>query len=244
MEKIGIRYCFILPDGSEEVFNLQLDAQDLDLVGNSPDALPAWTILHFHQCPNCPLTADTHPNCPIAVNLVNIVKRFDRLLSHKEIHLDVVMEERSVSQDTTAQQGISSLMGLVMATSGCPHTAFFKPMARFHLPLASEEETTYRATSMYLLAQYFLKKEGQNADLELKGLREIYHNMHTINTAIAERLRGASETDSTLNAIVLLDMFALTVPHVIEESLEDIRHLFAPSLMGSLTGTLPASPVL
>jgi hypothetical protein len=128
-------------------------------------------------------------------------------------------------------------MGLVMATSGCPHTAFFKPMARFHLPLASEEETVYRATSMYLLAQYFLKKEGQNADLELKGLREIYHNMHTVNTAIAERLRGASETDSTVNAIVLLDMYALTLPYVIDESLEEIRHLFRPFLMKSLTSS-------
>jgi hypothetical protein len=33
-----------------------------------------------------------------------------------------------------------------------------KPMARFHLPLASEEETIYRATTMYLLAQYFLRE--------------------------------------------------------------------------------------
>lgn len=237
MENVDIRYCFVLPDGSEEVFELQLDAQTLDLVRNSPDALPAWTILHFHQCPNCPLTADTHPNCPIAVNLVEIVKPFDRLISHKEIHIDVITEERSVSQDTTVQEGVSSLMGLVMATSGCPHTAFFKPMARFHLPLASEEETVYRATSMYLLAQYFLKKEGQNADLELKGLREIYHNMHTVNTAIAERLRGASETDSTVNAIVLLDMYALTLPYVIDESLEEIRHLFRPFLMKSLTSS-------
>jgi hypothetical protein len=231
METVAIQYCFVLPDGSKEVFDLRLDAQTLDLVGNAPHALPAWTVLHFHQCPNCPLTADTHPNCPVAVNLVNIVKRFDGLLSHREIHVDVVTEERSVSQDTTVQEGVSSLMGLVMATSGCPTTAFFKPMARFHLPFGSEKETMYRATSMYLLAQYFLKKEGQDADLELKGLTEIYNNMHTINIAIAERLRGASETDSSLNAIVLLDTYALTLPYIIEESLEEIRYLFTPFLM-------------
>ena len=160
MENVAIRYCFILPDGSEEVFNLQLDAQTLDLVGNILEPLPAWTILRFHQCPNCPFTADTHPHCPLAVNLVNVVNHFDRLLSYKEIHVDVMTGERSVSQDTTVQEGVSSLMGLVIATSGCPHTAFFKPMARFHLPFSSEEETMYRATSMYLLAQYFLKKYG------------------------------------------------------------------------------------
>jgi hypothetical protein len=87
------------------------------------------------------------------------------------------------------------------------------------------------------LAQYFLKKDGQNADLELKGLAEIYHNLHTINTAIAERLRGSSETDSTLNAIVLLDMYALTLPYVIEESLEGIRYLFTPFLTGFVTSS-------
>ena len=230
MGNIVIRYCFILPDGSEEVFNLQLDAQSLDLVGNTLEALPAWTILRFHQCPNCPFTADTHPHCPLAVNLANVVNHFDRLLSYKEIHVDVMTEERSVSRDTTVQEGISSLMGVVIATSGCPHTAFFKPMARFHLPFASEEETMYRAASMYLLAQYFMKKEGRDADLELKGLTEIYQNMHTVNTAIADRLRGASETDSAVNALVLLDMYALTLQHVIKGSLEEIRYLFTPFL--------------
>ena len=59
-----------------------------------------------------------------------------------------------------------------MATSGCPHMDFFKPMARFHLPLANAEETVYRATSMYLLAQYFLQREGKEADMELEGLKK------------------------------------------------------------------------
>lgn len=230
MECITIRYCFTLVDGSQEVFNLELDAQTLQLIGNIPEILPSWTNLDFHQCQNCPLSVDTHPHCPQAVNLVNIVEPFDRLLSYDQIYVEITTEERSISQDTTAQEGIGSLMGLVIATCGCPHTAFFKPMARFHLPLASEEETIYRATSMYLLAQYFSRKEGQDADLELEGLTEIYRNIHIVNTAVAERLRAASETDSALNAIVLLDMYALTLPMVIEKSLEKIRYLFTPYL--------------
>ena len=233
MQDMNIRYCFTLPDGSEEIFNLKFDAQNLKLIGGSKKALPAWTALHFHQCSHCPLDIKTHPDCPIAVNLVNIVEPFSRLLSHNEIHVAVTTEERVISKDTTAQEGISSLIGLVMATSGCPHTAFFRPMARFHLPLASEEETVFRATSMYLLAQYFLKKEEQEADFELEGLTEIYHNVHVVNIAFAERLRGASEKDSTINAIVMLDMYALALPYVIEGSLEEIRYLFKPFLTKS-----------
>jgi hypothetical protein len=233
VDNVTIRYGFTLADGSKEVFNLQLDSKNLELMGDRSKNFPSWTKLDFHQCPHCPLTVDTHPRCPLAVSLVNIVQPFDRLLSCDEVHVDVTTEERMISQDTTAQIGISSVMGLVIATSGCPHSAFFRPMARFHLPLAKKEETIYRATSMYLLAQYFLKQDGYSADLELEGLKKIYHNIHVVNTSIAERLRASSERDSVVNAIVLLDMFALILPHVIEKSLEEIRYLFTPFLMPS-----------
>lgn len=230
MGSIAIKYCFRLPDDTQEVFYLELDAQSLELVGNVPENPPQWTSLGFHQCPNCPLSSRTHPNCPLMLNLVDIVRRFDHILSYDEISMEVIMDERCISRCTTAQRGLSSLMGIVIASSGCPHTVFFKPMVRFHLPLASEEETLYRATSMYLLAQYFLQKEGKKADFELHGLEQIYNNIHLLNTAIAERLRAASKTDSSVNAIIMLDMYAKAMPYAIEESLEEIRYLFTPYL--------------
>jgi len=228
MGTMTIKYYFTLPEGVREVFNLQIDAQELELVGGMPDVLPSWAKLDFHQCPNCPLTPDTYPHCPLAAHLVDIVRRFEGLVSYSEIQVDVMTAERFITQETTVQRGMSSLMGLVMATSGCPHMAFFKPMARFHLPFASAEETVYRATSMYLLAQYFLHKEGHPADLDLTGLREIYNNIEIVNVAVAKRLRTATEADSAINAIILLDIYTKAIPVVIEESLEEIRYLFAP----------------
>jgi hypothetical protein len=106
-------------------------------------------------------------------------------------------------------------------------------MARFHLPLATEEETIYRATSMYLLAQYFRAQEGGTPDLALDGLLEIYERMHTVNMNIASRLRKAVEKDSSLNALVLLDLFSKALPDTIEYSLDEIRYLFRPYLAGS-----------
>ncbi len=228
MGTMTIKYYFTLPEGVREVFNLQFDAQELELVGSIQDVLPPWTKLDFHQCPICPLTPDTHPHCPLAAHLVDIVQRFEGLVSYSEIQVDVMTAERFITQETTVQRGMSSLMGLVMAMSGCPHMAFFKPMARFHLPFASAEETVYRATSMYLLAQYFLHKEGHQADLDLTGLREIYNNIEIVNVAVAKRLRTATEADSAINAIILLDIYTKAIPVVIEESLEEIRYLFAP----------------
>ncbi len=230
MKTIVIQYCFRLPDHSSEDFKLELDPRNLELTGNIPQSLPAWTELDFHQCPHCPLEVVTDPYCPLAANLVNIVQRFDGLISYDKIRVDVITQERRISQHTTAQKGISSMMGLVIATCGCPHTAFFKAMGRFHLPLASSEETIFRATSMYLLAQYFLKMEGRHADFELGGLTKIYNNMQIVNVAIANRLRSTSMSDSLINAIVILDNFAKSLPYAIEKSLKNFRHLFLPYL--------------
>jgi hypothetical protein len=95
---------------------------------------------------------------------------------------------------------------------------------------ASEEETLCRAVSMYLMAQYFLGKAGGKADFELEGLKEIYRNVQQVNVSIAHRLRSATEADSSVSAVVTLDMFAKGVLFEIEESLEDIRCLFTPYL--------------
>lgn len=235
MEPISIQYRFTLADGTQEVFDLRLQRQPLELSGPGPEDMPAWTKLDFHQCPNCPLTIASHPHCPVAVNLVAIVQSFEKLLSYDQLHLEVITEERTISQDTSAQRAISSLMGLVIAASGCPHTAFLRPMARFHLPLASEEETICRATSMYLLAQYFLKNEGKQTEFGFAGLTKSYKAIQIVNLTITERLRVVSETDSSVNALILLDMYAKAMPYVIDESLEEVRYVFDPFFMVSQT---------
>jgi len=230
MENISIKYCFKFPDGTQEVFNLELDSRSLELVVSIPENPPDWTNLEFNQCPNCPLDSHSNPKCPLMLYFVDIIDRFDHILSYDKIMLEVVMDERSVSSSITAQRGLSSLVGIVITASGCPHTKFFKPMLRFHLPLSSEAETIYRAASMYLLAQFFLLKEGKKPDFGLRGLEEIYNNMHLINVALSERLRVATKTDALVNAIILLDVFTSTIPSVIEDSLEEIQYLFTPYL--------------
>ena len=223
-EPILIRYTFTMEDGFKEVFNIRIDPVTLGLVAQRPKVLPEWTELSFHKCHHCPLIKETH--CPLATSLVHIVKRFNRLISYDKIHLDVETKERFISQFTTAQKGISALMGLVIASSGCPHTWFLRPMARYHLPLASREETIYRATSMYLMAQYFLHKHGRPVDLDFKGLSKLYQNLEDVNLSVAERLNVASKTDSTINALILLDVYNKTLPIAIESSLEQLEYLF------------------
>lgn len=81
---------------------------------------------------------------------------------------------------------------------------------------------------MYLLAQYFIKNEREQADPDLEGLRDIYHNIQVVNSAAADRTGAATEADSLVNTIVILDIYAQTMPYIIGESLERIRYLFDP----------------
>lgn len=229
-KNIFIEYRFTLADGSREVFPLELDAQTLELCVEQPEELPEWTDLAFHQCPHCRLSPEQHPYCPLAANIADIVTHFDHLISYVRVHLDVITPERVTSQDTSAQQAVSSLMGLMIANSGCPHTVFFKPMARFHLPLATVQETMFRAVSIYLIAQYFLRQEGRPADFELKGLKKIYENIHLVNRATADRLRSISHSDLPANAVILLDLYTKAFPFTAEKILKNLRSLFAPYL--------------
>lgn len=228
MKTISIQYMFTMADGEQEIFDLELDSQTLLLINELPDELPFWTKLDYEKCSHCTLDENKNEYCPLAVRLVDLVQRFQKIISYDELNLKVNTEERELNKDTTAQKGLSSLMGLLIATCNCPHTVFFKPMARFHLPLSDRNETVYRATSMYLLAQYFLKKDGFDADMELSGLTKIYKNIETVDFKVSDRLRAACKTDVALNALTLLDTFSKTLPYIIGGSLEEIRYLFKP----------------
>ena len=229
MEIVPIHYKFTLQDETTEEFFVKLDIGTVSLVHDEPvdtKQLPEWTKLEFMQCSNCPYQNNEVSHCPLAVSIEEVVRKFEHILSFDEVFLEVKIKKMKISQETSAQRAISSLLGLFIATSGCPRTDFLKPMARFHMPLADSDLTVFRSTSMYLLAQYFLNKKGKIVDFDLEGLKKIYEHLDVVNNHIAHRLRAASKTDSTVNAIVLLDLFAKTVPMVIEDSLKELSPLF------------------
>lgn len=221
--QIEYRFCF--SDGHETGFLIELE-EPLPLASESP----AWTRLGFHRCGHCPLEEAATPHCPLAQALAGPVTRLSDVLSYDEVAVEVITPERRILSHTSAQTGISAMMGLLIATSGCPHMAFFQPMARFHLPFATEEETLYRAASMYLLGQYFRRQAGQPAELGFDGLLELYRNVEAVNRAMANRLRAASQQDGTVNALVLLDMYAKSLPFAVEDALQELKPLYSAYL--------------
>lgn len=226
MDAFTITYRFGLPDESVAEFPVVIDRTTLEVVREKDLAFPEWARLEFNKCGHCPLAPETSPACPLSASIANVVERFQDIISYTEIEIEVETEGRRITKSSTAQHGLSALLGLIMATSGCPYTAYFKPMARFHLPFANEEETVYRAVSMYLLSQYFTSEQGASVDFALDGLQAIYKDIQELNRSMAKRIREAITHDAAVNAIVVLDFFAQTMPFAIEDRLEELRPMF------------------
>ena len=232
-QPIAIRYRFCLADGHEEVFTLRLDALTGEPLDPLPSDLPAWTRMSFAQCPNCELSPADDAVCPLAGRLEPLVSRLGHLTSFSELQLIVETPDRNYSKRVSAQDGIASLMGLINGTSGCPKMAFFRPMARFHLPLANLDETFYRVLSMYMLAQYLRHQKGLEVDMDMTGLADHYAEVNVVNKHLVSRLRAAAKEDGTLNAAVLLDMLAMTMPLMLDD-LPRIEGLFEAFLTDQL----------
>jgi hypothetical protein len=151
--------------------------------------LPSGRSISYQKCPHCPLSEDEHKYCPLALQLVDIVERFHGTKSIDQVEMEVITSDPKVIQKTEMQKAIASMLDLIIPSCGCPRTESMKPMSRFHLPLASEEETVFRVTGMYLLAQFLRSpEEGKLQDFYFGGLITIYEDLHALNIHIARRL--------------------------------------------------------
>ena len=114
-----------------------------------------------------------------------------------------------------------------MVTSGCPIMDKLRPMVRFHLPLATPDETVFRAMAMYLVAQYFISRHGGDPDWNLEKLPLIYREVHAVNSSFMNRLHETAVRDASLNAIVRLDAFASIIVMSFDfDQLEGIEAMF------------------
>ena len=115
-----ISYRFDLPDGSQKSLEFTFDATDFRLANAPPEAPPFWAELEFNQCANCPLSAAEHPHCPAALQMASAIEPLKALVSFDTLGVTVTQAERVIYAQTTAQQAMSSVLGLIMATAGCP----------------------------------------------------------------------------------------------------------------------------
>ena len=230
-DTLDFTYRFVFDKDKEKEFPVTLRRNGLALVMDDEPLCPEWTKLGFHQCEPCPFTPESTLHCPAAIALYQPIVVFRDCLSYDDAKVFVKTEGREYARSTSLQVGLSSLFGLLMATSGCPLLMKLRPMARFHLPFADEDETSFRAISMYLVAQYLKSREGGSPDWELKGLASIYEDVTKVNKGFVDRLRNMPVKDASLNAIIGLDCFAMSVNFAItQDMLDNLRETFSTHL--------------
>lgn len=222
----SIRYIFRFKGGETKEFPLNFDGSSLDLLPIENYTPPEWAKRNQHTCNGCPLDPSIHTYCPTAVDLSWVLDELQGHDSFEEVTIEVIDDTRSYIKETSLQDGLGSLMGIIMPTGGCPLLKPLRPMVRFHLPFASLEEMEYRMVSMYLFAQYLRQQNGEDPDWSLKGLEEIYKRVSDVNKSFAYRVSSASNSDVGINAIIILDCFAKTVPKAIQGTMKEFKGIF------------------
>ena len=223
------KYIFNLDDGRRYKFNVSLDTTTMRVTPSLKGTPPEWTNLEFHKCDNCPLPCHKKSWCPIAVNVAGMVAGFDGAVTSSSAHVVVVSKERTISRHVPLASGLYPLLGIYMAASGCPVMDRLLPMAYYHLPFSTIDETIYRVMTMYATAQYFRAKKGLTPDWTMEGLRRMYAEIRTVNQCFAGRIRAAAEKDVVINSLVNLDVFAMALSDI-TENMGDVRKLFLPYL--------------
>lgn len=225
MPDITFNYRFDFPDSNKKRFPITIDPKTFYYKASNGSP-PDWARLNVARCQCCKLELSEHDYCPIAKNIADLVHAFKDTPSHKPCNVSCISAARTCSKETTVQEGLASIMGIIMATSGCPSMAILKPMACFHLPFATVEESMYRSASAYLLRQYFSHKNGDNCDFFMDRIEEHYEEVQMVNEGILRRINMTSEMDADKNAIVTLNALAQILVMEVEEDLESFKRLF------------------
>jgi hypothetical protein len=224
-------YQFQFEDGFTKTYHIALDPKTLSLIPfEHRHHEPEWIRLQYHQCSNCPLNIDNHRYCPIAVNMMELVETFKDVLSYHHCTVVCETEDRTYFKKTSIMEGLSTIFGVIMATSDCPIMDFLKPMARFHLPFSSVEETTVRTASMYLLGQYFKYRDRNDIKIDFKTLENHYGQVKLVNEGIIKRISSVGKQDADKNAIVTLHSLSLFLSMEIDYSLSTLEYIFITPL--------------
>ena len=169
---------------------------------------PAWTELSCCKCPNCPLKSDEDFYCPAALDMHEVTETFRDMPSIEICDVTVISRERTYHKNCAAQEGLRSLLGLIMATSKCPILGRMHPLAQQHLPFSEFEDMLVRMSGAYLISQYFKKENNEEPDWDFTHLKEFFKELTIVDKHLMKRLSLASRKDSVVNAMYTFVAFS------------------------------------
>lgn len=230
MEKL-FSYKFTDANQSEFLIDVNVDENKNLIVdkNNMPIELLEKAKLNFHKCSNCPLQ-DKVEYCPAGLAILNTTHHFEDINSYEKYAITVSSKNRIYSNECDIQKGLQSLFGLIFALSGCPHTTFLKPMAKYHLPFSDSEETIIRVLSFHLLNNFADSLSQTNnqtktiLEVNIDKLKKNYEQITTINHFLIKRIESIEHKDAARNAMIVLETFSQMLKMEFEFNFEDIKY--------------------
>jgi len=216
---MNINYNFKFQDGRNIGFRVTGES----VKPPSDEPMPAWVRLEHCQCSSCPLKKGEVTWCPAATEILPVVEAFKAEDAYQKVDVTVTDERRSYFKQTTLEESLRSLLGVKMATSGCPILAELKPMALHHLPFANSDEFVMRSVGHYLLQQLFAKRNQQEPDWELVGLVQRNQKLQLVNQALWQRIHAVCKGDSNLKALLNFFSMASSVSVSLESQLRKLQ---------------------
>lgn len=216
---MSVTYTFALAGGDSRLFRVSLESRPDDPTVEKPE----WTRLGHCQCSNCPLKKDAVKYCPAAVDILPVVEEFQDEPAYQKVTVKVEDERRSYEKETTLEESLRSLLGLIMATSRCPILSELRPMAIHHMPFANSEEFIMRSVSLYLLQQYFVKRHEGQPDWDLQGLVSRNQRLQLVNQALWQRIHTVCKGDGNLKALLNFFSMASSVTFSLETQLRKLE---------------------
>lgn len=228
-ETLSFIYRFNLPSEVKE-FSVCLRRSDLSIIRDEENSVKTdWALLKNFACPHCPLDQTVNEYCPLALNLYHLIMEFNHFASYDDVEVEVETYSRNFTKSTALQSGVSSLLGILMVSSGCPIMGKLKPLLYSHLPFATLDETQLRVFSLYLLSQYIRYKKGDQPDWEMNNLVEIYNKISILNRNVSKQIVLLEEKDASINSLIILNNFAEYVTFTINEKMIDEIEFFVKS---------------
>lgn len=229
MSKLTFNYRFKRADRTELIYSVVVDSETLNVLTPDHDNEPDWTLLEYNQCDHCPLNKEDSPRCPVAKNLHRLLTTFEKTQSIDIYEVQVETPERIYTKNTDIQNSLGSLFGLIMATSSCPTMSFLKPMARFHLPFSTIEETIFRSLGSFLISKYLEKNTIDKTEVN-NDLTENYKLVNAVNRNLIARIQHLinkkTSGDADQNAIVILDTLAVLLTMELGQNVDLISKLY------------------
>jgi hypothetical protein len=217
-----VKYNFEFDDDSDLSYKIDVDRTGMRVDVNK-NQTPDWIALTHCQCSNCPLKVSDTEVCPAAFDIQDVIEDFQSKPANQKVNINVIASDRSYSKRTNVEEGLRSLMGLILATSKCPILSQLKPMAIHHMPFSSSNEFILRSVSVYLLQQYFEYRGERTPDWDLKGLISRNKQLQLVNQALWQRIHLDNNNDSNLKTLLSFFSMSSSVSVSLETQLQKLK---------------------